>query len=302
MAGPTIFWTSVLDSDRAALDQAPKLHLAQVIRVTANALARHALAAVTRGPVLCIVATDREAGQALSLGVDEILRAGEVTPESLARAIDRASARAAVRASPEYRHALLDQDEEAAFAQLGAAFGERLETPLAMASVDCASVAEAMNCLIEVDDQFFAWTALVAPSEQLRTLVARRLTAPTAPELRGVLRRLRASIGRAESLVRLLRDLTKSGAADSTVEISPLLADIVDVMRPVIGPWAEIAVQADPDCIVASSRTTLVVVVGVLLSNALDSIPGSLARQGQHLGPRVRRRGCGHRRGSRRRA
>ncbi len=43
-------------------------------------------------------------------------------------------------------------------------------------------------------------------------------------------------------------------------------------MRPVISPWAEIAVQADPDCFVASSRTTLVVVVGVLLSNALDSI------------------------------
>ncbi len=164
MAGPTIFWTSVLDSDREALDQAPKLHLAQVIRVTAGALARHALAAVTRGPVVCIVATDREAGQALGLGVDEILRAGEVSAEALAGAIERAGARAAVRASPEYRHALLDQDEEAAFAQLGAAFGERLETPLALASVDCAAVAEAMNCLIEVDDQFFAWTALVAPS------------------------------------------------------------------------------------------------------------------------------------------
>jgi signal transduction histidine kinase len=272
MGSPIIFWTDAVESDRASLEEARNLYGAQVVHLTADALARHALGAISRGPVVCVVVSDKEAGHALGLGVDEVLRVGEVTREALASAISRASARAAVRASPEYRHALLDQDEEAAFAQLGAAFGERLETPLALASVDCAAVAEAMNCLIEVDDQFFAWTALVAPSEQLRNLVARRLTAPTAPELRGVLKRLRASIVRAESLVHLLRDLTKSGDSGSTVAVSPLLADIVDVMRPVISPWAEISVQADPDCIAAASRTTLVVVVGVLLSSALDSI------------------------------
>jgi signal transduction histidine kinase len=272
MGTPIIFWTSAVESDRLSLEEARKLYGAQIIQLNADALARHALGAISRGPVVCIVASDKEAGHALGLGVDEVLRVGEVSPEALADAILRASARAAVRASPEYRHALLDQDEEAAFAQLGAAFGERLETPLALAAVDCAAVAEAMNCLIEVDDQFFAWTALVAPSEQLRNLVARRLTAPTAPELRGVLKRLRASIVRAESLVHLLRDLTKSGDSGSAVAVSPLLADIVDVMRPVINPWAEISIHADPDCLAGASRTTLVVVLGVLLSNALDSI------------------------------
>ncbi|HEY5147315.1 MAG TPA: ATP-binding protein, partial [Polyangiaceae bacterium] len=283
MGSPIIFWTDAVESDRASLEEARNLYGAQVVHVTADALARHALGAISRGPVVCIVVSDKEAGHALGLGVDEVLRAGEVTREALAGAISRAGARAAVRASPEYRHALLDQDEEAAFAQLGAAFGERLETPLALASVDCAAVAEAMNCLIEVDDQFFAWTALVAPSEQLRNLVARRLTAPTAPELRGVLKRLRASIVRAESLVHLLRDLTKSGESGSTVAVSPLLADIVDVMRPVISPWAEISVQADPDCIAAASRTTLVVVVGVLLSSALDSIRAASRGKGSVL-------------------
>ena len=157
-----------------------------------------------------------------------------------------------MRASPEYRHALFDQDEEAAFATLGAALGERLETPLAMASVDCAAVIDAMNCLIEVDDQFVAWTALVAPSEYLRSLIARRLSAPTAPELKGVLKRLRASIGRAESLVRLLRDLTRPSDAGDRIAVGALLEDIVDVMREVTSPWAEIAVQAEPECFIVA--------------------------------------------------
>ncbi len=284
MASPTIFWTNATETDRAQLQEASKLYEAHVVRVTPNGLAKHASAAIWRGPVICIVGTDREAGQALGLGIDEVLRAGEVTAEALASAVTRSAARAAVRASPEYRHALLDQDEEAAFAQLGAAFGERLETPLAMASVDCASLAEAMNCLIEVDDQFVAWTALVAPPEHLRSLVARRLTAPSAPELQGVLKRLRASIGRAESLVRVLRDLTRSDLAEGRVDIPPLLADIVDVMRPIISPWAEISVQTDRECVAAVTRTTLVVAIGVLLSNALDSVRAASRGQGKDKG------------------
>ena len=195
MAVLTIFWTALADADRSVLEEAARAHDAHVVRVNPELLARHSLAAVARGPVICVVGTDREAGHALSLGIDEILRAGEVTAGAMAEAVARARARAAVRASREYRHALLDEDDETALAVLGGALGERLEMPLAMASLDCASVADAMNCLIELDDQFFAWTALVAPSEQLRSLIARRLTAPPAPELKGVLRRLRASIG-----------------------------------------------------------------------------------------------------------
>jgi signal transduction histidine kinase len=199
----------------------------------------------------------------------------------MAEAVTRARARAAVRASREYRHALLDEDDETALAVLGGALGERLEMPLAMASLDCASVADAMNCLIELDDQFFAWTALVAPSEQLRSLIARRLTAPPAPELKGVLRRLRASIGRAESLVRLLRELTDPKSSRGPLFVATLLADIVDVMRPVIEPSVEISVEAAPDCVTTASRTTLVVVVGALLSNALDGIRAASRGKGK---------------------
>jgi signal transduction histidine kinase len=280
MMPPTIFWTGGTEADRASLEEAKERYGAQVVRVNASVLAKLTLAAVARGPVVCIVEADREAGLALGLGVDEVLRAGEVTTATLAGAIDRARARAAVRASAEYRHALLDQDEEAAFAVLGAALGERLETPLALASVDCAAITDAMNCLVEVDNEFVAWTALVAPSDQLRHLIARRMTAPTAPELKGVLRRLRASIGRAESLVRLLRELNRAGVSGSPATVAPLLADIVDVMRPIIGAWAEVTVQADAVCVAAASRTTLVVAAGVLLANALDSIRAASRGQG----------------------
>jgi len=281
MAVLTIFWTALADADRGVLEEALRTYDAHVVRVNPELLARHTLAAVARGPVICIVGTDREAGHALSLGVDEILRAGEVTTEVMAEAVARARARAAVRASREYRHALLDEDDETALAVLGGALGERLEMPLAMASLDCASVADAMNCLIELDDQFFAWTALVAPSEQLRSLIARRLTAPTAPELKGVLRRLRASIGRAESLVRLLRELTDPKGSRGPLFVATLLADIVDVMRPVIEPGVEISVEAAAECVTTASRTTLVVIVGALLSNALDGIRAASRGKGK---------------------
>jgi signal transduction histidine kinase len=272
MIRPTIFWMNVTKMDREPIEAAKRLYDAHVIEVSPSGLARQALAAVARGPVICIAGTDREAGQALGLGIDEVLRMGEVTTESLAGAVSRARSRAAVRASPEYRHALLDQDVEAAAATLGATLGERLEVPLAMASVDCAAVTAAMNCLVEVDDQFVAWTTLVAPSEQLRRLIARRLTAPTAPELKGVLTRLRASIGRAESLVRLLRDLSRLTDTTESVAVPILLADMLDVMRDVIEPWAEISIQADSGTVTSALRTTVVVAIGVLLANALDSI------------------------------
>ena len=281
MAVLTIFWTALADANRAVLDGALRTYDAHVVRVNPELLARHTLAAVARGPVICVVGTDREAGHALSLGVDEILRAGEVTTEVMAEAVMRARARAAVRASREYRHALLDEDDETALAVLGGALGERLEMPLAMASLDCASVADAMNCLIELDNQFFAWTALVAPSDQLRSLIARRLTAPTAPELKGVLRRLRASIGRAESLVRLLRELTDPKGSRGPLFVATLLADIVDVMRPVIEPGVEISVEAAAECVTTASRTTLVVIVGALLSNALDGIRAASRGKGK---------------------
>ncbi len=281
MAVLTIFWTALADADRAVLEEASRAHEAHVVRANPELLVRQALAAVARGPVICVVGTDREAGHALGLGIDEVLRAGEVTTGAMAEAVGRARARAAVRASREYRHALLDEDDETALAVLGGALGERLEMPLAMASLDCASVADAMNCLIELDDQFFAWTALVAPSEQLRSLIARRLTAPPAPELKGVLRRLRASIGRAESLVRLLRELTDPKGSRGPLFVATLLADIVDVMRPVIEPSVEISVEAAPECVTTASRTTIVVVVGALLSNALDGIRASSRGKGK---------------------
>jgi hypothetical protein len=169
MAASVIFCLGATEADRAVLATAPKEHGAQVVDVSPAGLAQRVLGAVARGPVICIVEGDRDAGNALGLGVDEVLRTGEVSPQALADALARARARAAVRASKEYRHALLDQDDDAAFGMLGGALGERLETPLAMAAVDCAAVAEAMNCLIEIDDQFVAWTALVAPSDQLRS-------------------------------------------------------------------------------------------------------------------------------------
>ncbi len=268
MTPPTIFWMTVNEADRPALEDARSAYGAKVVRMKVSRSSGGTCWPPSReaGPPSASWAWIAKPEQVLGLGVDEVLRAGEVTREALENAIARANARAAVRASPEYRHALLDQDEETAFAQLGDAFGERLETPLAMASVDCASVTEAINCMIEVDDQFVAWTALVAPSEQLRTLVARRLTGPTAPELRGVLTRLRASIGRAESLVRLLRDLTKSESTARAVDVSQLLAEVVDVMRPMIDPWAEIASPRRPGVRHHGLARATVVVVGTASS------------------------------------
>jgi signal transduction histidine kinase len=272
MLATTIFHTTITETDRLCLERVAPTYGAQLVRVHSASLAKHALAAAARGAVLFIAHNDREAGQALSFGIDETLRAGEITVELLSSAIERAQTRAIARSSPEYLQALLDQDDDVAFATLGATLCERLENPLTLAAADCAAITQALNCLVDIDDQFVAWTALVAPPEQLRNLVARRLTVPTSPELKEVLKRLRVSIGRAESLVRLMRNLTGPTDVKDRVTVGPLLMDVADVMRQLISPWADVSIHADATCVAATSRTTLVVIFGTLLARAIDSI------------------------------
>ena len=52
-------------------------------------------------------------------------------------------------------------------------------------------------------------------------------------------------------------------------------------MRPVIEPSVEISVEAASECVTTASRTTLVVIVGALLSNALDGIRASARGKGK---------------------
>src|SRR5688572_18461357 len=116
----TVLWTAILEDDRRlleALELAPK---DQLLQVSKTGLPGAVLGAVARGAVVMVAARDEEATHALSLGVDEVLRTGEMTAASLKLALQRARVRAGVRETR------FPDDDGTAFSLLAAAVGHDL--------------------------------------------------------------------------------------------------------------------------------------------------------------------------------
>jgi signal transduction histidine kinase len=266
----TILWTALARSDVAALEEAVRDHDAFLVHTPPGAMARNAVVALARGPVLAVAATDRHASTALSVGVDEVLRAGELTKDAVARAVERARARSASRLSPGVCKAFLEENDEVAFALLGAAFGRSISESLAASSGDCRRLAEQLPSLIELADDFAVWTSVGAETEEARRLVARRLQLAPSHELRAAVARLQESLSHANRTVESLRELSKGG--ESLVRVPELLAEIVDIVSRDPHCDADISFEASGTCEASISRTALVLVFGALIANAMDSI------------------------------
>src|SRR5215831_1388866 len=95
----TLAWTSLASGERDLLEQRARAMGASVMQVDTATLAASVLPLIARGALIIVVATDREASVALALGVDEVMRCGEITGASLDQAIASANARAAGRAA-----------------------------------------------------------------------------------------------------------------------------------------------------------------------------------------------------------
>ncbi len=282
MISLTIFWTSLERGDVAALEEAVRERDAALVHSPLATLQLRAHPALARGAVIAVAGTDREASAALAAGVDEVLRAGEVTTASLAAAIGRAEARASSR-TRRLHYALLEEDDDVAFALLGAALGRELAEPLSRASVDCERLARGLGSVLEVSDDFVAWSSAVSAAppkdEEVRRLAARRLAAPTSKELRDTVERLHGAVRSAQSTVDALRSLARG--ADSTVSASSILEDVVRVLREDLSPVTELSVDVEGACEVAVPRTTFVFIAVALVAHALDSIRAEGRERGQ---------------------
>jgi hypothetical protein len=270
----TIFRCVVLASDDEILASAEREYDARVETIPLDRLRVHALAALARGPVLLVALDDRMATAGLACGVDEVLRAGEITPASLRAAVERASIRARARASPEFRRALLAEDEEIAFAMLASSIRENLQEPLAMASFDCDLLWGSLPPVLAIGDEFARWAMLSIPTEELRRLVARRTAAPSANDLHDMVERLRSSLARARGVIAVLRELAVDGAGPST-DCGQLARDVVALLESEAAGVARMRAEAADRCFTPVARSAIVVLLVSLIARALSALRGA---------------------------
>jgi hypothetical protein len=278
----TILWIELADGDEAVLRRAADLHRADVVAVKRYSLASQTFAAVALGPVLFVARTAREASLALRTGVDEVVRAGELTDDGLAASIERARARAEGRATHDLRRSLFHDDGELAFATLTSALGRRAVRPLEAAAEDCRHLLASIPPLVGLMDRVLEDFVIAHPVEQTRPLVSRRVALPRSAELQQRLAAMETSLTQAAATVRSMEHLGGAFALQPT-PIAPLIAQLVDTMRVELEPWATVDLRTDGPCATFVAPVGVALILVLALTSALDSIRASGTDPG-HIG------------------
>jgi signal transduction histidine kinase len=265
----TIFWIEVTDDELAVLDRVARAHHACLVETKMHSLAPLTFAALMQGAVLFVARTQQEATRALGIGVDEVIRAGEISEEALVTTLERAAARAQARTSYERQRESLRGDN--ALGALLAAFGRRLEQPLMSASLAYEMLDSALSVILEIDDRFVEWSVRGSPLEEVRDLAVRRLAFAPSGRLREVAAQVRAGMERAGLLSSALTRLSAAHTA-SSVSIAQLVRDVVDVMRPDVSSGAMLSAQVEGQCQVAIAPATVAVVLSTLIEDAAEAV------------------------------
>ena len=275
----TIFWTALHRSDVASLEDAVRDHDATLVQVSIDMLPVRVIPALASGMVLAVCLSNSEASLALSAGVDEVLRSGEVTPEALREAIERANARATARSSRGLRRMLLEDDDDVVLTLLGTALRDDLKVPLSSAENELDRLYQSIPALLEAGDDFVAWTSSTN-RDTPRRIAARRLAGPSSDELKGGLSRLHDAIRRARRIVEGMLRLSRDN--ELPVSASYVITDVVEVLNGA-QTYAELSVETEGACLCTVSRNALVLTVTALAAHALESVraanrqPGKIA-------------------------
>ncbi len=275
----TIFWTTIARGDVSALEEAVREHDATLAHVRIGGLPMRTVPALAAGAVIMVCATNKEASLALSAGVDEVLRCGEVTREALRVAIERAHARALSRSSHSLRRALLAEDDDVALGLLGTALSNELALPLMSATDEVDRLSQSLPPLLDASDDLVAWSSN-ADSDVPRQIAARRLAGPSSDILKEGVARLDNALQRARSMVEGMMHLSRG--ADGEVSASNVVSHVVHVLRGSVSA-AEITLDAEGPCVCAVSRASVVLTVTALIANALESIRASERDRGSIL-------------------
>ena len=275
----TIFWIEVTDDEAKVLDKIAGAKQACLVEAKMHSLASLTFATAAQGAVVFVARTQQEATRALGMGVDEVIRAGEISEERLVATLERASARAEARTSHELRRDSFR--DEKALAALVAAFGRRLEQPLMSASLAHQVLESALTIMFDVDDRLVEWTVRGTPIEEARDLAMRRLAILPSSKLTDLVTRVRDGLERAFMLASALTRLS-AGAGPSKDPIGQLVRDIVDVMRPEIASSATIKVQTEGACAVTAAPATVAFILSALIDDAAEAV-----RRSQYDGGRI---------------
>ena len=268
----TIFWIDITDDEAAILDRVAREHHAHLVPIKFRYLPALTFAALAQGPVVFVARTSQEATQALGIGVDEVIRMGEIRADALTATLARARARAAARSAYDLRRGLFQDDDELALAALSSAFGNQLSKPLASASLECELLESALASVLDVGDKFVECTIRRAEPEQNQDLAVRRLALAPSHELKRLLADVRDGLKHARVLATTLSGLASRTTGDGAASITRLVADVVDVMRPDFAPWAVATVNAEGDCRVSVAPVTVAFVLSALVVNAVDAV------------------------------
>lgn len=276
----TVYWVAAPETEGESWRELCEKHGAAAQFISSRLLATELSAAGARGAVVVIVDSDRDASRALGLGADEVLRAGEFSHAEFDGAVERARLRASARAMRD-RRAAAGKDQ--GLALLGSALGEQLLGPLQIASSECAQFAHTLRVLLSINDDLVGWARLSAPTDELRRLAARRLSAPSSSEVQQALSRMQSALDDAGDVAGRLRQLVADSEHDGCLPADRLASDFAKLIAPQLAPFCEIEVDETSDCPIAVETSFFLSVAAVLVSNALGALEAAGKQQGHLL-------------------
>ena len=274
----TIVWTAATDGDRESFEDATRqIEGLTVTKSTPTALPTCIPVETRMGAVVVVTASSRDATRALELGADEVLRAGDVTPDRLRAAIDLAVTRAQARTAQRHGAGSVDVDGSA-FTLFAQAMSRELAQPLHAARMNLTHLADAIPTVSEVADRLVGWAALVGGTEELRNLVALRATAAPSTDLRDTLDDVQICLDALDRTLTAFRAVA-ANEARSVTDAGEQLAAVLDLVRGQLQQWAEVRTEAaEPGLIVGCTPTFLSWVVGTMLGRAVLVLRASKRR------------------------
>ena len=271
-ASITIFWIDVGDEEARVLDRVARAHHASLVPVKLSSLAALTFAALAQGPVVFVARSTQEAGRALGMGVDEVIRVGEIREDTLTETLVRARARASARSAYDLKRGLFQDDDELTLAALTAAFGRQLSRPIASAALECELLEAALGGVLDLGDRFVEGTIRAASTDQARDLAVHRLALTPSHELKQLLADVRAELQRARAIAATLANLAARAEGGTTAPIARLVTDVVNLIRVDMASSCELSVDVQGDCRVSVAPITVAFVVSALLVNAGDAV------------------------------
>lgn len=262
----TIIWLELARGELRILKRSAERCGARVEHTTRELLPQKVLAASRLGAVLVVVEDDVAASQAFRLGAAGVLRAGEIDPASVRRAIHDTYARSVSIRLPESERS----DTWEASRLMLEALCDEVSALLTHASTSGELLSGALPTVLAAGDQALSLAGRLPGSDAAERLQVLRLTQPSSEE---ILTYLEEGRGALQGVMRMVdavyRLQLKSGAG--LVPVAPVLRDIAQVLSQHRRSHVvlKVEVQEPPVASERNSSTLVVAVPRQLLIRAL---------------------------------